>query len=109
MTVMRLVETLIKRGVSFEAVDGGGLAIDPAEKLRPGELDRVKQNKGEILALLSRARIEREKCFADDCDGICTLTDGVGACSTCGIATNLNSERRQGPHGSYLVPKEWIN
>jgi hypothetical protein len=81
MTALQgLILDLRRRGVSLEALDGCHLAIDPVEKLRPDELQTLREYKGSILLLLDPARQRQQKCPGDGCVEIITVIDEYGYC-----------------------------
>jgi hypothetical protein len=52
MTPADLVETLEGRGVRLAERDGGRLSIRPVDRVRPEELEALRREKADVLALL---------------------------------------------------------
>lgn len=80
-TIESLIRDLSGRGVIFEPI-GDRLRIDPVENLQPGELERVREHKREILNLFRSGRVYSTKCEGDgDCDETLFVIDGVAYCT----------------------------
>ena len=88
MTIQRLVRDLRARGVVFEPC-GDRLAVDPIEKLEPGEIDAIREHKQEILRLFAAGRFERIACPGEECREILFVIDGLAYCASHGMSVRF--------------------
>lgn len=94
---MNLVESLMRdlhqRGIVV-GPRGDHLAVDPAEKLGPAELEAVRVHEREILSLFESRRFELVVCPGSDCDELLFVVDGRSYCNAHSMSVRFSSDCR---------------